>query len=157
VVARAAADTAVQPTRVRLARLGVDAPVTDVDIDTETGVLDIPKNIQKVGWWQDGAALGEAHGAILLAGHVDSAKDGGGAFYPLKSARKGDTVQVTGDDGRVRSYRVSSIRTVRKSALPASIFSRTGRRRLVLVTCGGPFLPDVGHYRDNVIVTARPV
>jgi hypothetical protein len=156
VSAKAPAPTVV-PTRVSLARLGVDAPIAAVDIDTASGALDIPKNIQRVGWWEDGAAPGSAAGAILLAGHVDSAKDGGGAFYPLKDARTGDVVKVASDDGRTRAYRVTSIKTTRKSALPTTIFSRTGPKRLVLVTCGGPFLPDVGHYRDNVVVTARPV
>ena len=77
--------------------------------------------------------------------------------YALKNARRGDVVKVTSDDGRTRSYRVTSLRTVRKDALPASIFSRKGPKRLVLVTCGGPFMQASGHYRDNVIVTARPV
>jgi hypothetical protein len=42
------------------------------------------------------------------------------------------------------------------AALPASIYSRTGPRRLVLVTCGGPFNQNIGHYRDNIVVTAVP-
>ena len=29
-------------------------------------------------------------------------------------------------------------------------------RRLVLVTCGGPFDQAAGHYRDNIVVTAVP-
>lgn len=128
-----------------------------VDIDLDTGALDIPQNIRRVGFWKDGAAPGSAAGAILLSGHVDSAKDGGGAFYPLKRARRGDVVKVTSDDGRTRSHRVTAVRKVLKSQLPDSIFSRTGPKRLVLVTCGGPFPPDVGHYRDNVILTAVPV
>ena len=41
-------------------------------------------------------------GAILLAGHIDSAKRGAGAFYALKNARRGDTVTVTSDDGKTR-------------------------------------------------------
>ncbi|WP_354699889.1 hypothetical protein DSM112329_00147 [Paraconexibacter sp. AEG42_29] len=149
--------SAVTPTRVSVARLGVSAPVAAVDIDMATGALDVPKNIQRVGWWRDGAAPGSTAGTVLLAGHVDSARDGGGAFYALKGARPGDVVKVTSDDGRTRSYRVTSRKSVRKNALPASIFTRKGPKRLVLVTCGGPFLQDVGHYRDNVIVTARPV
>jgi hypothetical protein len=153
---RAAQATSVKPTRVRLARRGIDAPVYGVDIDTRTGALAIPKDIDRVAWWRDGAAPGSANGAILLAGHVDSAKRGAGAFYALKSARRGDTVTVTSDDGKTREYRVSTTQRVRKAALPASIYSRTGRRRLVLVTCGGPFNQAIGHYRDNIIVTAYP-
>ena len=63
---------------------------------------------------------------------------------------------MTSDDGKTRNYRVSTMRRTRKAKLPESIFSRTGRRRLVLVTCGGPFNTATGHYRDNVIVTAFP-
>jgi len=152
----AAQASGAKPTRVRLPARGIDAPVYAVDIDTRSGALAIPKAIDRVAWWRDGAAPGSANGAILLAGHVDSAKRGAGAFYALKNARRGDTVTVTSDDGKTRDYRVTTMQRVRKAALPASIYSRTGRRRLVLVTCGGPFNQALGHYRDNIIVTALP-
>jgi hypothetical protein len=153
--ARAPASTS-KPTRVRLAARGIDARVYDVGIDTRSGALAIPKDIDRVGWWRDGAAPGSSNGAILLAGHIDSAKRGAGAFYTLKNARRGDTVTVISDDGKARDYRVSTMQRVRKAELPSSIFTRTGRRRLVLVTCGGPFNTATGHYRDNLIVTAYP-
>ena len=135
------------PKRVRLARLGVNAPVSAVGIETRSGALGIPSDIRRVGWWRDGAAPGDETGTILIAGHVDSAKDGAGAFYALRSARRGDVIRLD-----ARRYRVTSVRRVRKQALPSSIYRRTGPARLVLVTCGGPF--DGSHYRDNVIVTA---
>jgi hypothetical protein len=43
-----------------------------------------------------------------------------------------------------------------KEELPADVYSRRGRPRLVLVTCGGPFDEARRHYRDNVVVTAVP-
>ena len=136
------------PSRVRLVRLGINAPVSAVGIDTKSGALGIPTNIRRVGWWRDGAAPGDDQGTVLLAGHVDSARDGAGAFYALRSARRGDVIRLDG-----RRYRVTSVRRVRKQGLPSSIYSRSGPARLVLVTCGGPF--DGRHYRDNVIVTAE--
>jgi hypothetical protein len=151
-----AAATPSDPVHVRLARLGIDANVYGVGIDTRLGVLDVPQSIDRVGWWRDGAAPGASTGTILLAGHVDSAKRGAGAFYALKGARRGDTITVRSDGGTTRSYRVTSMRRVRKAALPAGIFTRTGERRLVLVTCGGPFDAARGRYRDNIIVTALP-
>ena len=42
----------------------------------------------------------DERGTILLAGHVDSAKRGAGAFYALKRARRGDRIQLRSDDGR---------------------------------------------------------
>ena len=92
-----AAPAADHPTRVRLARLGIDAEVYGVDIDTRLGVLDVPQSIDRVGWWRDGAAPGASTGTILLGGHVDSARRGAGAFYALKGARRGDTITVRSD------------------------------------------------------------
>ncbi|MFT4036509.1 MAG: sortase, partial [Patulibacter sp.] len=127
-----------RPTQVKLARLGISARVTAAGIDTTTGQLAVPTSIDKTGWWQDGAAPGSSTGATLIAGHVDSAKRGAGAFYRLKNAKKGDRVMVTTVDGKVRTYRVTSLRTVAKNRLPESLFTRRGERRLYLVTCGGP-------------------
>ncbi|MBJ7329856.1 MAG: sortase [Solirubrobacteraceae bacterium] len=156
--ARAAQD-GVRPTSVSIDGLGVSAPITGSDIDTEAdpGALAVPKNIDRVGWWRDGAAPGDSSGTILLAGHVDSKKDGAGAFYALPKAQRGQTVTLRSSDGKSRRYRVSSVRRMPKGELPTSVFTRTGARKLVLVTCGGPFNTATGHYRDNIVVTATPV
>ncbi len=155
--ASAAQDDRTTPTSVALTRLGIRAPIATADIDLEQGALAVPKNIDRVGWWRDGAAPGATGGTILLAGHVDSAKRGAGAFYALERARRGDRIELRADDGRTRRWRVTSMREMRKGALPASIFTRTGPRRLVLVTCGGPFDEQAGQYRDNIVVTAVPL
>ena len=143
------------PSRVKLARLGIDAPVSSIAIDLKSGALGIPENIKRVGWWRDSAEPGATTGTTLLAGHVDSAKAGGGAFYALKNARSGDIVTLQAGAKTLR-YRVTSMRRVAKGALPTGIYTRTGQPRLVLVTCGGPFDTRTGHYRDNIIVTAVP-
>ena len=94
---------------------------------------------------------------MLIAGHVDSAARGPGAFFRLKEARVGDRITITSRSGSVRTYRVVSLRTMPKAQLPTDIYSTRGRPRLALVTCGGPFLEAAGHYRDNVVVIAVPV
>ena len=146
-----------EPTRVRVPSLGVDAPVSPSGIDMRAGALGTPKDIDRVGWFRDGAAPGSAAGAILLAGHVDSARRGAGAFYPLPRARRGMRIELRSDDGRTRRYRIVSNRRMRKASLPPDVFARTGRRRLVLVTCGGSFDARAGHYRDNIVITAVPL
>jgi LPXTG-site transpeptidase (sortase) family protein len=146
-----------EPSRVRVASLGIDAPVQPMGIDMDAGAVGAPKDIRRVGWWRDGAAPSGSAGAILLAGHVDSAKRGAGAFYSLERATRGTRIELHSNDGRTRRYRVTSVKLVRKEALPPNVYSRTGARRLVLVTCGGPFDARRGHYRDNVVVTAVPL
>ncbi len=144
------------PVRVLLAATGLDASVSPIDIDVKGGVLNVPVDIARAGWWRDGAAPGARTGAILIAGHVDSADEGEGAFYSLQRARPGDRVQLATAGGRTLTYTVRSVRLHRRSSLPKSVFSRKGAPRLVLVTCGGKFDVDSGHYRDNVVVIAVP-
>lgn len=145
------------PTRVRIAAQNIDAPVTPVGIDVKAGILDVPINIQKAGWWRDGAAPGDPTGTAIIAGHVDSARAGTGAFFRLKNVTGGSRIQVTLDNGRTRTYRVTSVRTYLKADLPTSLFTVRGSPRLALVTCGGPFDARLGHYRDNIVVLAVPV
>ena len=144
-----------RPQRVLIDRLRIDAPADPSGIARKEGILGVPANIDRTGWWADGGRPG-ASGATLIAGHVDSARRGAGAFYNLKDARKGDQVKVEVSGGGTRRYRVSSIDQMRKPQLPTDVYSGKGRQRLVLVTCGGPFDTRKGHYRDNIVVTAVP-
>ena len=78
------------PTRVTIRSLGIDAPVLAAGINVAKGELDASPNIRRTSWWSDGAAPGAKTGTVLIAGHVDSAALGPGAFYRLKEARVGD-------------------------------------------------------------------
>ena len=157
VVAAQNGDDRPQPRRVEVPSLGISAPVSPSGIDMKAGAMGTPSDIDRVGWFRDGAAPGDERGAVLLAGHKDSARRGAGAFYPLEDARRGTRVAVRSDDGRTRRYRVVSVKRMRKAKLPVSVFARTGKARLVLVTCGGPFDQRRGHYKDNIVVTAVPL
>lgn len=143
-----------RPTSISVARLGVQATLQAVSLDADHENLHVPNDIRTAGWWVDGSAPGAKRGTTLIAGHVDSARRGAGAFYPLTRARRGDAIELRTADGRTHRYRVTGVQRVRKDRLPSNIFSREGAPRLALVTCGGPFAD--GHYRDNVIVIAVP-
>jgi hypothetical protein len=57
----------------------------------------------------------------------------------------------------VLGYRVQAKQTIVKQRLPVDqLFARDGQPRLVLVTCGGPFVPALSSYRDNVVVVGEP-
>lgn len=155
--ARAASAGAPTPVRLRLPALGIDAHVFPSAIDVAHGVLGVPVNVHRIGWWRDGMAPGASRGTILLAGHVDSASAGRGAFFKLGHARRGELVHVATAAGHSYTYRIVSVRSYLKTALPIDVFSREGRARLVLVTCGGRFDTATRHYRDNIVVIALPV
>lgn len=143
--------------KLEIDRLNVSAPITPSVIHMKLGALAVPSNVRRLGWWRDGAAPGDRYGTTLIAGHVDSKRQGAGAFKALTRARAGMRVTVTTSDKRVRQYRIVSKRRVKKEALPANVFTQRGAAKLVMVTCGGPFNSRTGHYRDNIIVTAVPV
>jgi hypothetical protein len=69
----------------------------------------------------------------------------------------GTQVLVTGATGGTTRWRVVSREQVDKQALPVDrLFAREGPPRLVLVTCGGEFVPERGGYESNVVVVAEP-
>ena len=148
------ASTGTVPVAVDLPDRGVSASVVPTDTDP-TGALAIPE-LPTVGWWAPGAAAGSATGTTVLAGHVDSAAAGLGAFAALREIAVGERVVLRGADGRSLAYRVTARRQVVKAALPADLFAAGGPPRLVLITCGGRFDAATRHYADNVIVYATP-
>jgi sortase (surface protein transpeptidase) len=105
-----------------------------------------------VGWYELGPSPGQP-GSAVLAAHVDY---GGqrGAFFDLRSVAPGAEVLVEGD-GTSRRFIVSGREQVAKDAVRLErYFTAQGPARITLITCGGVFDRGVGHYRDNVILTA---
>lgn len=150
--------------RLVIPALCVDAPVVSTT-RTADGALTIPHDVRTIGRWDDSARLADPPrvarvGTTLLAGHVNMPGQGSGALYRLGSLRPHDLVYTTDANGVVSRWRVVSLTEVHKDQLPGDVFAgRTGPRRLVLVTCGGPVIHLPGHgasYRDNVIATAVP-
>jgi hypothetical protein len=157
--------------RLVLPALAVDAPLISVGAQLVAGVVTLvpPADVSEVGWW-DGSVFGGPGGAseertaapapgesgtAVIAGHVDSARDGPGAFYRLGRLRPGDRVDVVGGDGRIQAWVVSAApEVISKADLPPGLGIPGGPPRLALITCGGPFDSATGHYRDNVIVYA---
>jgi sortase (surface protein transpeptidase) len=146
----------VAPARVAVPARGLDAPLDPVGTAPD-GQMAIPDDVDRAGWYRFGPVPG-APGSAVVAGHVDDAEQGLGAMAALRAAEPGDEVVVTDAAGAVTRWRVVSRESLDKQALPVDVlFRRDGPPRLTLVTCGGPFLPEVGGYRDNVVVVAEPL
>ena len=126
--------------------------------DTVGGVLQVPDDIRKIGWWSGGAYVGDPFGATVLAGHVDSVDQGIGFFARLLKLKSGDRVRVSAGAHQA-TYEVASVGLVAKRALAddGAAFDQSGDARLVLITCGGEFMPAEGGYQSNLVVVARPV
>ena len=147
--------TPVPPVRLEIPAIGVAASVKPVGIDQDSGELEVPRSVDTVGWYRYGPDLGSAGGSVVIAGHVDSAEQGEGAFFRLRDLAEGAQLRVTGADGAVRTFTVRSREVFAKAAVPLDrLFARDGDLRVTLVTCGGSFDAATRHYRDNIVLTA---
>jgi LPXTG-site transpeptidase (sortase) family protein len=128
-------------------------PVSTVD-----GELQVPKDVEHLGWWDGSSWLNDPFGSTVIAGHVDSATEGLGFFAQLLRVEKGDRVQVRGAAGQRQTFAVTSVRTVKQNALAddSRALTQTGDHRLVLITCTGVYRQGRG-YESNLVVTATRV
>ncbi len=145
-------------TSVQIEQRNIAIPVTPVGVESN-GDMQIPPSSDEAGWYRFGSGIGVDSGTAVIAGHVDSFVTlSRGPLANLVQAQEGDRVNVTrGDDARVE-YQVTSVVKTSKTRIDwQEVFSREGKHRLVIVTCGGEFDRAAGHYEDNVIVTATPL
>ena len=121
------------------------------------GSLEVPADPADPGWFSPGPAPGQ-FGPAVIAGHVDGG-GGPGVFYRLGELRAGSHVEVTREDGNVARFVVDKVERYAKDAFPtAAVYGdSTHRAELRLITCGGAFDDETGHYVDNVVAYAHLV
>ncbi|GAA4727959.1 hypothetical protein GCM10023350_08790 [Nocardioides endophyticus] len=144
-------------TTVKIPAVGINTSVDRSDI--AGGVLAVPSNVGRVGWFGRSAHVGDVIGASVIAGHVSDSHDRPGAFYRLKNVRRGDIVTVV-QNGRTHRFKVTGLKTYdRTRQLPADAFATSGKHRLSLITCTGKVTYPNGrfHYTKNLVVTAEEV
>lgn len=144
------------PSGVRIPAIGVAAPVVPVGLQRD-GAIEIPDDVDVVGWYELGVPPGADRGSAVLVAHRDGRGQGRGVFYDLGRLDVGDRLTVrTTADGTL-GFRVVARESIRKKRLPyEELFAANGTPRLTLISCGGVYDPDRGGYQDNVVVTAVP-
>ncbi|MEU2632910.1 MULTISPECIES: class F sortase [Kitasatospora] len=143
-----------KPTRIRIPRIGVDAPIAEVDLDAN-GNLPAPSAADRrlAGWYRQSAAPGTAGNAVI-DGHVDGL-DGPAVFYSLGALHKGDTIEITRADRSIAEFTADAVEVYPKDAVPADrVFGAADQPQLRLVTCGGAYTKATG-YQGTVIVYGR--
>jgi LPXTG-site transpeptidase (sortase) family protein len=140
----------VGPVAIQIEKIALDAQVETIEI--VDGVMQDPTGPWVVSWYKETAMLGEL-GNIVMAGHLDYWDVGPAVFYNITQLVKGDTVNVTGEDTKVYSYSVDWIRNYDTANAPIQeIVGPTEDENLTLITCGGPFDYEDGHYLQRTVV-----
>lgn len=149
--------TTAPPVALAIPAIGVSTPVNQVGLEPD-GALEVPQPgplYDQAAWYRGSPTPGSA-GPSVIIGHVDSARDGPSVFYDLGRLRPGDEATVTLADDTRRVFVVERVRTVPKAEFPRlEVYGATPDAELRLITCGGDFDSDAGHYEDNTIVFGR--
>lgn len=143
--------------RLVVKRLGVSVPMTR---SAQSGnAMVVPDSLREVGWLSSTSNLGARHGSTVLAGHKDNRR-ARGPLYDLGRSKAGDRLRTVDFWGNIATWRVVSKRSYKRADLPGRLFASYGKRRLVVVTCGGPYALGADgrlHWQRNVAVVAVPV
>jgi Sortase domain len=140
-----------KPVRLRIATIGVDSSLMALGLRSDR-TMQVPPGAFPAGWYTGGPTPGEL-GPAVIAGHVDSR--GPGVFYRLHQMRAGDLITVTRADGRKPVFRVQRVRQFPKHQFPTRlVYGNVAHPALRLITCGGSFNSQSGHYDDNIVVFA---
>ena len=131
-------------------------PVQEVSTSRQ-GQLDVPDDPRTAGWWRGSSRVGDPSGKTLLAAHIDSTRQRLGPFVELYDARPGLPL-VLRSAGLRQDFRVRSVRVIRRASLTAhpDLYSSSGPRRLVLVTCAPPYDAAHGGYQNLAVLVAEP-
>jgi LPXTG-site transpeptidase (sortase) family protein len=136
--------------------------IPSLKINTVVGILGlqadrqvmVPTNTHIVGWYDDGPTPGEIGSAVIL-GHVDSTA-GPGTFFYIKNLKAGDSITVKLADGVITHFAVTKVVEYSKTDFPDKlVYGPHDTRSLQLVTCGGTFDHETGHYESNIVVFSR--
>lgn len=144
-----------QPTRIRIPRIGVDAPTVPLGLDRNQQIAVPPLDQAKTtGWYKLGPSPGEV-GTAVVVGHVDSRATGRAVFYRLGALKPGDIIEVPRKDGKKARFVVDGVARYPKKKLPLNlVYGHTGKAQLRVITCGGDYDKAAKSYKDNIVVFA---
>ena len=133
--------------------LGIDTSLIDLGLNPDH-TLQVPSNYQQAGWYIHSSVPGKV-GPAIVAGHVSS-EVGPGIFYALHLLVPGDEVVIRGKGGTVARFVIERVERFPKAEFPTKlVYGKLKYPGLRLITCGGAFNADTGHFLDNVVVFAR--
>ncbi|WP_081829834.1 class F sortase [Paraoerskovia marina] len=143
------------PTEVSIPSIDVASDLLHLGLNAD-GTVAVPEgdDVDTAAWF-DGSPRPGAVGPAVIEGHVDSV-NGESVFYDLATVEPGATIDVGREDGSTVSYVVDRVEQYPKNEFPTlAVYGNTESPELRVITCGGSWDPEIGHYRDNTVVYAH--
>ncbi|MET7436780.1 class F sortase [Streptomyces sp. NPDC005568] len=143
------------PTRLKISKIGVNAPFTPLAIGP-SGALGAPpaNDTNLVGWHAAGISPGE-RGTALIAGHLDTVT-APAVFARLNELTAGDSFEVMRADGTTAVFVVDSVESFSKDDFPnRRVYDDTPKALARLITCSGAYDGAAKDYTENLVVFAH--
>ena len=141
-----------QPTSIKIEKVGIDAPITAVDLNSD-GSLAVPSDPSATGWYDKSPTPGEI-GPAVIDGHVDYINDIA-VFWRLREITPGDIIEIDRADNSKVKFVVNDLKQFPQDNFPTNeVYGNIGYAGLRLITCGGVFNTSTRHYSDNTVVFA---
>jgi sortase (surface protein transpeptidase) len=138
------------PVTLSIPSIGLTVPVSELGLNPND-TIQVPTDFQEPGWYRLGPSPGQRGSAIIL-GHVDSYQ-GPAVFFKLRILRPGAHVDVTLADHVITHFEVRQVAEYPKTDFPTDlVYGSHGYSGLQLITCGGVFDSQTGHYLSNIVV-----
>lgn len=138
------------PVRLKIPGIGVDAAVESVGI-TPKGAMDVPKNVDNVGWYNLGVRPGDK-GSAVFAGHLDWYDGKTAVFQHLDKLGVGDVLSIETDQGKILPFVVREIRAFKQHETAIEVFKKSEGRHLNLITCGGIWDTFRKMYSERLVI-----
>ncbi len=152
-----------KPIRIDISRVGVDAPIIELNVEPGTNTPAVPNSGDQVAWYDFSSTPGS--GNSVFAGHVDWQTANGqpipGAFYRIRELHIGDEITVTLEDNSVLKYRVTGNVAVQYNDPDVvKAMGPVSKDVVTLITCGGtweknPAEENGGNYTHRIVVRAE--
>ncbi len=144
------------PERLIIPSLGLEAKIQPVGL-TAAGEMSAPNNPEEAAWFKLGTRPGQI-GSAVIAGHLDSAKGEEAVFWNLRKLRKESEVYIIDDkNNRVRFKVTGSELYDAENVSLESIFGRSDKARLNLITCGGVWNKEKNNYSKRLVVFTEAI
>ena len=135
--------------------LSINAKVQEVGITTK-GNIGTPNNFTDVGWYKYGPLPGN-NGTAVIDGHVDNGLALPGVFKHLGNIKLGNDVYIITKEGKQLHFIVTDIATYDYNAPTDQIFKQSDTPTLLLITCAGTWVNEIGTHNKRLVVTTTLV
>ncbi|HTE84792.1 MAG TPA: class F sortase [Dehalococcoidia bacterium] len=134
--------------------LKINAPWGELGFMADGVTMASPVGPQDLGWYNFTDEPGGSSNAVF-SGHVDWYTGAAAIFRGVSSLKEGDEIDVSREDGRLRTYHVTAVSKPNQNADATDIIADTDMPTVTLITCVGDWNPVTHEYSNRLVVVAQ--